>query len=337
MIKNALIALLFISFVLPGRAESDVCKFTCLSLGTTVELTICLDGISSAAAKSAADESMARVKEIDKMLSVFDKKSAVSAINDDISKRTRSLNPDLYSLIKRCNEYYALTRGAFDITVEPLVEAWGFGPSQIRKSDPCAAAEALKYVGMDKMVFDDANKAVSFDDPRMRIDFGGIAKGYAVDEAVKILKRRGISSAIVNMGGDLYCMGSNTAAGGWSIGIRNPDDKKSIIAALLVKNKAVATSGSYENFYIYGGREYSHIINPRTGRVARNNLRSVTALADDCMTADALATAVFVLGERKGLELVEKLPGIDVFLVVKDGAGARISMSGGMEGYMAKR
>ncbi|MFH0839645.1 MAG: FAD:protein FMN transferase [Candidatus Omnitrophota bacterium] len=110
-----------------------------------------------------------------------------------------------------------------------------------------------------------------------------------------------------------------------------------MIARLVIKDKAVATSGNYENFYISGGRQYAHIINPRTGYAARNNLRSVTVVADDCMTADALATAIFVLGEKKGLEFIEKLQGVDIFLVAKDLAGTRISMSGGMKCYMEKR
>ncbi len=339
MIKNALAALLFASFVLPGCAKNDVYKFTCLSLGTTVEVTMRLDGAGIAGAKGAANESNAVIEGINKTLSIFDKKSAVAGVNNNTSKKIYKLNPDLYLLMRRCYEYYALTQGAFDITVEPLVEAWGFGPSppEKKKIDPRAIADILKYVGMDKIVFNDACRTIVFKDPRARIDFGGIAKGYAVDEVVKVLRRRGIKSAVVNMGGDLYCMGDNMAAEGWSIGIRDPDDKKNIIAALRVKDKALATSGNYENFHIYGGREYGHIIDPKTGRAVRNNLRSVTVLADDCTTADALATAVFVLGEKKGLELAEKLAGIEVFLVVKDSSGARISISSGMKDYMAKR
>ncbi|MFH0839646.1 MAG: FAD:protein FMN transferase [Candidatus Omnitrophota bacterium] len=224
--KNSLIALLLFFFVLPGCAKSDVYKFTSLSMGTTLEVTICLDGIGIAAAKSAADESKARIEDINKMLSIFDKKSLISLVNDDASKKLRKLNPDLYLLIKRCNEYYVLTEGAFDVTVEPLVEAWGFGPGEKKKCDPDTIAGILKYVGMDKMVFDDADRAVYFKDPRMRIDFGGIAKGYAVDEVAKILKRRGVKSAVINMGGEVYCVGSSAARKGWSIGIRDPDDKK---------------------------------------------------------------------------------------------------------------
>lgn len=337
MIRNIfLTALLSILLALPGCSSSDSYKFSLLSLGTTVEVTIPLKDISIAAAKKASAESKAKINDIDKTLSIFDKNSAVSIINNNPSKKVCKVNPDIYLLIRRCREYYVLTQGAFDITVEPLVEAWGFGPRKKKEINANIIKETLNYVGMDKVVLNDGDKTIHFKDPRVRMDFGAIADGYAADEVVKILKKHGIKSAIINMGGDLYCLGGNPLAKEWSIGIRNPDDKNKIIATLGIKNMAVATSGNYENFYIYGGKEYTHIIDPRTGYTIRNNLRSVTVLADDCTTADALATAIFVLGENRGLELVNKLSGINAILVIKDGSNIRIKMSDGMKEYLRK-
>lgn len=338
MIKpSALTALLLISFILPGCAKSGVYKFNCLSMGTTIEVTICLEGINIATAKSAVNELKSRIEHINDMLSIFDEKSAVSLINNDASKKTCKLDTDLYLLMKKCKEYYALTGGAFDITIGPLVEAWGFGSTDAKNGQPGDISGILNYTGMDKIAFNDAAGTVSFADPRMRIDFGGIAKGHAVDEVVKILKHRGVRSAIINMGGDLYCIGGNAKGAKWLIGIRNPDDKKSMIAVLRLKDKAAATSGSYENFYIYGGNEYSHIIDPKTGESVRNDLKSVTVVADDCMTADALATAVFVLGEDETMRLINKLQGIDAFLIVQEADGARISMSANMKEYISEK
>ncbi len=337
MIKKTLLTAAFlVLFLFSGCAKNDTYRTTFLSLGTTIDVTIPLNGVSSATAKYAADESKARVSLIDKTLSIFDKNSAVSIINNDLAKKGCEVDPDLYLLIKRCKEYYTLTGGAFDITVEPLVEAWGFGPARKKAAQPKEVEDILKHVGMNKITFDDKTRTVYFKDPRMRIDFGGVAPGYAADEVAKILKRHGIRSVIINIGGEIYCLGSNSAARKWVVGIRHPDDKNKIIATLNIEDKAISTSGDYENFYIYGGKEYSHIIDPRTGSIARNSLRSVTILADDCTTADALATAVFVLGEDNGMKLINKLPGIEAFLVIKDGKNTRIRMSDGMKGYIAR-
>ena len=203
MKKTLLTAVFSLLFLLPGCAKNDNYRFSFLSLGTTVELTIPSSGVRSVTAKCVAEESKSRVLDINETLSIFNKNSAVSIINNDLTKKEYRLNPDLYLLIKRCKEYYALTGGAFDITVEPLVEAWGFGPKEKGTADPEGIKNILKYVGMDKITFDDKTKTVYFKDPRVRIDFGGVAPGYAVDEIVKILKRRGIRSAIINIGGEI--------------------------------------------------------------------------------------------------------------------------------------
>lgn len=331
-----LVFFLSVLLALPGCSAGDSYKLSLFSLGTTVEITIPLDGVSIATAKKASAESKTKIEDINKTLSIFDKKSAVSIVNNNLSKKACKVNPGLYLLIKRCKEYYILTRGAFDITVEPLVEAWGFAQAEKEGVSADAIKDRLSYVGMDKVALDDKDGTIHFKDPRVRMDFGGIAAGYAADEVVKILKRHGIRSAIINMGGEVYCLGSKPPAKSWTIGIRDPDDKNKVIARLNITDKAVATSGTYENFHIYGGKEYGHIMDPRTGYAIENDLRSVTVLADDCTTADALATAIFVLGENKGIELVDKLPGIDAFLIVKDGGGIRVKMSSGMKRYIAK-
>jgi len=349
-----LLILLGLILILSGCSNSNSYKMSCLSLGTTVEISVPLQGVSLPAVKKACAASKEKIAKIDKMLSIFDRTSPVSVVNNNETKKGYNLNPDLYLLIKRSKEYFVLTQGAFDITVEPLVDAWGFGPGKKKAPDAATIKETLRYVGSDKVELRDSMKTVFFKDPRVKMDFGGVAKGYAVDETVKILKRSGIKSAIVNMGGDLYCLGSNTAKEFWSIGIRNPDNKDEIIAVLNIKDKAVATSGDYENFYprtssepvtvrsgtglrISGGEKYIHIIDPRTGHPVKNDLRSVTIVADDCTTADALATAVFVMGEKRGIGLINELSGIECFLVVKNGGGLKIKMSKGMAKYLAKK
>jgi thiamine biosynthesis lipoprotein len=220
--------------------------------------------------------------------------------------------------------------------VEPLVELWGFGPEKKMPPDIQKIKDVLQYVGLDKIGLDEKREALIFGDPRIRIDFGGIADGYAADEVVKIFKRHNITKALINIGGDLYCMGTKADNSDWSIGIKNPENRDEILVRLKIRDKAVATSGNYENFYIYNSRRYTHIIDPQTGYTVSNNLTSVTIIADDCVTADALATAVFVLGENKGLKLIDKLSGIDCLLVIKRKGKQELLMSRGMERYIEK-
>ncbi len=303
-------------------------------MGTTVEFNIASTQELSSELKKTCDMAEERISALDKMLSIFDESSIVSMINSDAKKKTVKVPSELFRLIKRAKEYFVLTQGAFDITVEPLTELWGFGPGEKALPEAQAISEALSCVGRDKIELDEQNRTLIFKDPRVRVDFGGLAKGYAVDEAVRIFKRRGITNGLINVGGDLYCMGANFNNKDWSIGIRDPENKNEILAVLEIRNKAIATSGSYENFYIYNDRKYSHVIDPRSGYTVTNNITSVTIIADDCTTADALATAVFVLGEHKALGLIEKLPDIECFLVIDRDNKRDLVMSGGMERYI---
>jgi thiamine biosynthesis lipoprotein len=306
-------------------------------MGTTVEFNVPVERNEIRGAARVCDMAESRISELDNMLSIFNDSSAVSEINKDNTKQIITVNPELFLLIKRAKEYYMLTQGAFDITVAPLTEEYGFGENVKGPPDSQAISNILGYIGLDKIELNEEKGALIFKDPRVQIDFGGLAKGYAVDEATKIFKANNIKNALINIGGDLYCLGSNLGGEKYSIGIKNPDDKEEIMAILRITDRAVATSGSYENFFVYNDEMYSHIIDPRSGYPASNNLRSVTIIADDCTTADAIATAVFVLGEDKGLALIGKLSNTECLLVVNRGGKSDIVLSSGMERYIEER
>ena len=303
-------------------------------MGTSVEFNIPLEKKSFSEVKKICAMAESRMLELENMLSIFKKSSVVSRINNDNDKKVLKVPPELFRLLKRSREYYTLTQKAFDITVCPFVELWGFGANKNNPPGPTVVRETLTRVGFDKIKLSEQDFTVTFNDPGMKIDFGGFAKGYAVDEASRILKESGIKSGIVNMGGDLYCIGAGPDNRSWSIGIRDPVHKNEILAVLRIRNRAIATSGDYENFYICNGETRTHIIDPRTGYTVSSNLRSVTIIADDCATADAFATAVFVMGENKGLETVEKLSGIECFLIVENGSEVKVVMSSGMKKYL---
>ncbi len=191
------------------------------------------------------------------------------------------------------------TGGAFDISLFPLIHLWGFDTKTPHLPQESSIQATLKKTGYDKVVCDPYHHRVMLKKTGMGLDLGGIAKGYAVDRAVSLLRAGGLKSFIVNAGGDLYCAGRHLSRP-WLIGIQDPDHPRAVIAILSLSNRAVATSGDYENYFVKGGVRYHHILDPATGYPARG-LRSVTVLSKTTMDADALATALFVMGKQRAI------------------------------------
>jgi thiamine biosynthesis lipoprotein len=175
---------------------------------------------------------------------------------------------------------------------------------------------AKKRVNWKNIVLNKKKSTIYFSNNHLRIDLSGIAKGYAADKATEYLKIKGIKNAIVDIGGDIYCLGEKSPDG-YTIGIQHPRSKNKLIATLKVKNKAVATSGDYENFFIYGGKRYSHIINPLTGYPIQNSVVSVTIIAPQAALADGLATGVMVMNPDKGIDLINKLDGAEAIIIIE--------------------
>ncbi|OIN98311.1 hypothetical protein AUJ66_01225 [Candidatus Desantisbacteria bacterium CG1_02_38_46] len=294
---------------LAGCAQKPY-KETRLLMGTMVEITI---RDNEARAKDAADKAFKKIEELEKILSVYRKDSEISTLN-----RTGKVNPspEFMQVIKESIRAGDITEGAFDITVAPIVSLWGFGPPsnvgqtfRSAKNNPPAEKEikkALALVNYKNIVIDEKNNLIYFKKKGMQVNLGGIAKGYAVDRAIDVLKKEGIKKAIINAGGDLYAMGIT-----WRIGIKHPR-KEGILKTIVLKNKTIATSGDYEKFFIgtYEGKkkQFHHIFDPRTGYPAQGCI-SATVIAPACTTADWLSTGVFVLGPEKGLTLLKKLGG----------------------------
>jgi thiamine biosynthesis lipoprotein len=249
------------------------------------------------------------MKEIESVASIYDPQSEAFLLNKNgyIGHPSK----DLVYLMNESLCYFNLTGGRFDITVQPFLDLWKGG---LWKEDKAIQQEKInetfKIVGADKIVID--KERIYFKKKGMKITLGGIAKGYAVDEALKVLKHRGIKGALINAGGDIGTIGSRGAKD-WSIALENPDDPTQYIAKFHISNKAVATSGNYER-YFDPNKKFHHIINPKTG-YSTSECISVTIIADSCIEADALATSVFVLGPKKGIQLIESLPGVEGLII----------------------
>ena len=265
-------------------------------MGTFVEVT----SPHPHASKIVFDE----IRRIEDILSKYKPDSEVSRLNNSSEIKA---SPELFFILTRSKEFCAASDGAFDITVAPLMDLWGFTDKKFRKPSDEEIRNALNSIGSNKIILNSQNYVVKFITPGMKIDLGAIAKGYAVDCAVKKLKEAKISICLINAGGQVYALGEKFGKP-WKIAIKDPREK-GIKGFLFLKDKAVATSGDYQQFFFEGGRRFSHIMDPRTGYPQDSGVISVTVVADNGLTADALATAIVVLGKEKGAELIKKFPG----------------------------
>ena len=243
--------------------------------------------------------------------------SEVTQINRAAGREPVPVSPETLLIIEQALEFAALTGGAFDITVGPLLRLWRFadGGGRVPPAESLRAAAAL--VDFGQVVADRQAGSVFLRKSGAEIDLGGIAKGFVVDRAVEVLRRSGISSASVDAGGDIRLLGTKPDGSPWRIGVRHPRERRGIIAVLELEDCAVVTSGDYERYFLFEGRRYHHLLDPATGRPA-GGLVSVTVVAPEATTADALSTAVFVLGRERGLALIESLPGIETLLVTAE-------------------
>ena len=243
-----------------------------------------------------------------KRMSIYESTSEISSLNHMAGSSSLSISSEIYDLIRRSIAYSKLTNGAFDITALPLKKIW-----QTAEQIPTEAQihHAKKLVNYRNIVFSDNKIMLKYSG--MGVDLGGIAKGFAVDKVVELLKIRGIVSGVINFGGSVFVLGEER-----SVGIQTPFGKKgTYIGTIRVKNKAVVTSGAYENYRVINGTAYQHILDPHTGYPVNNELLAVTLIGAKAEELDALATGVCVMGIQKGYDLLKKRQ-IDAIFIKKD-------------------
>jgi len=265
--------------------------------------------------------------EIEKILHDFDMSLSLYVDSSVLSKvnRNEDVNLDHFFIeaFKRSADITAMTDGAFDITIGPLVKAWGFGPDARKNFNETKRDSLLRLVGMDKVKIE--NNKVKKADPGINLDFNAIAQGYSVDIISVWFDRKRIKSYLVEIGGEVRVKGDKQGVL-WRIGIDRPIDDNNLPgndlqAIISLKDRSLATSGNYRKFYIEDGIKYSHTIDPRTGYPAGNRLLSATIIADECATADGIATACMVIGKEKAIEFLGFHPEFDAFLVYSDDSG----------------
>jgi thiamine biosynthesis lipoprotein len=252
---------------------------------------------------------------IESMMSTYDPDSQISQVNKNAHKEPVFVNPELLDVISTAVKYSEKTDGAFDITVGPVIDLWKKAEKKKKAPTKKQLEDARAKVGYKKIMFGPFGGTIKFAVKGMRLDLGGIAKGYAIDLAVKAMQQAGAKGGMVDVGGDIRCFGAQpNGRDNWLVGLQDPALENALLLVLKLNDMAVATSGDYQRFVVVEGQKHSHIIDPQTSSSA-DQLSSVTIIAAKAADADALATAVSVMGAQKGLALIESTPDTEAILI----------------------
>jgi len=317
-LKSLLIALSLILSITSCREKHEYLNFTGFAQGTTYNMVFENPGQFTASGLQADVEEI--LQNFNMSLSLYEDSSVLSRINRNETTIPDSLFTEVF---KRSIEIWQLTGGAFDVTVGPLVKAWGFGPDAQKNFTESRRDSLLKLVGMEKVELRDGNIIKSY--PEISFDFNAIAQGYSVDVISRYFDSLGIEGYLIEIGGEVRVKGDKGGAM-WRIGIDRPFDLNLIPgndlqAIIKMKDRSLATSGNYRKFYVENGIKYSHTIDPKTGYPAKNQLLSATILASDCTTADGIATACMVMGKDKTIEFLNLHPEYEAYLIYSDDHG----------------
>jgi thiamine biosynthesis lipoprotein len=291
-------------------------------MGTSVSVELWTD--DSTRGEGLADRVMAEMRRIDTLMSTWKPDSELSSVNRLAAQQPVPVSPELFRLIHRALEYSEITHGAFDITYASAGYLYDF--RQGRHPSRAQLAATVPDINWHFVELDAAHSTVHFLHKGVRIDLGGIAKGYAVDRCIDLLLQAGVQDALVSAGGDSRVIG-NHRDHPWNVGIRDPRNHDGLVSVVPLENAAISTSGDYERFFEENGVRYHHIIDPGTGDSARR-LHSASIIAGHATDTDALSTSVFVLGVEKGLQLINSLPDTEAILVDNEG---RLHYSDGLE------
>jgi len=289
-------------------------KKSTVLMDTIVSITVV--STSRDKAEKAIDEAFRELKRLEEIMNFYSEESEVSKINRNAGIRPVKVSMDMIDIIEKAIYVSRLTEGAFDITTGPLTRLWDFQSRNPKVPEPSEIRKALRLVNYRDIVINKKTSTVFLKRKGMLIDLGGIAKGYGADRAMEVLKKNGINSCLVAIAGDIRVSGKKPDGSPWMIGIRNPRPQKGsddIFTSLPLTDAAISTSGDYERFFIKDGKRYHHIINPFTGYPSEST-GGVSVITEEGYLSDGLATAVFILGPERGMELLKRLGYKGIFI-----------------------
>lgn len=317
-IRKSIILILLLVFILgiSGCANNDPISRTDFLMDTV--MTVKIHGKQN---KKVLDEVFARLEEIENKMSLTIESSEVSQINKNAGIKPTEVSPDTYFVIKEAKKFAEMSLGAYEPTIGPLADLWDIKSGErerdyVPSSKEIDKAKSLvNYEGLELL----ENNQVYLKEKNMKIDLGGIAKGYAADEARDILIKNGVMSGIIDLGGNIFAHGSKEKDISWSIGMQNPLELTgNYLGVLKVIDKSVVTSGDYERYFTYDKKRYHHILDSNTGYPAENELTGMSIVSDKSIDGDALSTTLFVLGLEKGMKLANSLEDVEAIFIAKD-------------------
>lgn len=284
------------------------------------------------ALRSALDAALDEVDRIDRLMSHYKPESPLSQLNRDASRGEVVVDPELFAFLERSIRYSEQTDGAFDITVGPLMKAWGFFRGEGHLPDRSQLAAARRVVGAKHVILNHNLHTIRFDADGVELDLGGIAKGYAVDRVVGVLKSHAVTAALVSSGGStVYALGAPPNRPGWAVDIQDPIAASKVAYTVTLKDRSLSVAGSSEKSFEVGGVRYSHIMDPRTGNPVQGML-SVAVLAETGTAGDALDDALFVLGPSKSTAYLKQYRGVEALFFLPDGGhGWKMIRGGGAQ------
>ncbi|WP_068083846.1 FAD:protein FMN transferase [Polycladidibacter stylochi] len=325
--RKLIVIICFLVLVGCGQGSSNLEEITITgkTMGTTYHVKAIV-GEKTASAQVLHREIEQTLKKVNQGLSNWVKDSEVENFNRSRSTEWTPISGDFSKVMSEALRIHRESSGYFDVTLAPLIDLWGFGPSKDTPPRPSDAAiqEALASVGMSSMLeYADNPPALRKVNPETTVNLSAIAKGFGIDKVAATLEANGFDNYMVEIGGDLFAKGHNAHKQDWVLGIEKPDAAAGSVQHIVhLSGKGMATSGDYRNYKEVNGKRASHILNAVTGMPIAHRLASVTVIAENATRADGLATAIFALGETKGMALAERLQ-LPVFMIIRDGAGFR--------------
>ncbi len=304
-----------------------VVKRAQIHMGTLVSITAVAS--TDATAQAAITAGFHEIKRLERLLSTWRADSELSRVNAAAGAEPVAVSPETLELVLRALDIARMTDGGFNIAIGPAVEAWSVTERQHVPSE--AELQALKsLVDWSSIRIDERARTIFLPQRGMRLDVGGIGKGYAADRAAEAMKRAGARAGVVALSGDIKAFGALPDADGFPVGIRHPREDGALLATIDLRDEAISTAGDYERFFERDGIRYHHILDPQTLQPARL-CQSVTIVAEEGTVADGLDTGIFILGPVRGMELVERLPGVEAVIVDHEG---RMTVSSGLRGRL---
>ena len=321
---SSLIFLLLLAVLLVGCtniAETQEIKpvsKTAFLMGTIVKITI-YDQVKEA--ESIFQKVFARISDIEDRMTINKgtEKSEIIQLNKKAGKEYSKLSPDTFYVLEKGKYYSEISNGKYDITIGPLVKLWNIGTEEARLPEEIELNNTMPLVNYKNLILDKENLSAELKIPGMIVDLGSIAKGYAADEAAKILEQAGIEHAIINLGGNILTLNTKPDSTYWRLGLQDPlKPRGDYMGIIMLNDQALVSSGIYERYFELNGKRYHHILNPKTGYPEENSILSVSIITKDSIDADGLSTAIFLLGLEEGMQIIEDLPNTEAIFITSD-------------------